>query len=96
MSRLFLSEAEGVDKGFYTLRLLYGIEVLTLQILDKSKHTLLFVGHLANSNGNFIKPRKPCRAEATLACDKTVAAVGHRSYQKRLQNPMLSYAVGEL
>src|SRR5690606_10176911 len=96
LGRLLVRHAEFVEQPLYAGRLLHGIEVLALDVLDEAHGERRLVGHLAHHRGHFGEPGHLRRAPAPFARDELVATAFHGPDQHRLHEPLLADGRGEI
>ena len=90
VAQRLVRQAEIQQQALVSLRLFNGIQVLSLQILDKSNHRRVAVVHISLHSGNFCQTRLRCSAKASFTRNELIALSRRRvrSDKDRLQNPL--------
>jgi len=90
-----MGELELLDQPLHPIRLLEGVEILALDVLDQRHGERRGVGHLAHQHRHLLQSRDLRGTPAPLSGDDFVAAVVDRPYQDRLHQSLLAYGRGQ-
>ena len=99
LAQRVLGQREFVDEAAVAFRLLQGVEVLALEVLDQGGGHGLAVAEIADHDRDLVQRHELGGAPAALAADDLVeaaVAAGLGADQDRLQHAVLADGIGEL